>query len=55
MPPIRTLPTFKAWADATAHARDLDRAALRDCERRLREAVDALDAISAQVQKPGGG
>jgi len=49
MSALHTLDELKQWSAATAHARDIDRLSLLECERKLDEAVDALDGIRAQV------
>lgn len=48
--PIRTLDQYRAWADATARARDSDKLSLLECTRKVNELVDTLDTIRATLQ-----
>jgi hypothetical protein len=50
LPPLHSLDVLKQWAADTAHARDLDKLSLLQCERKLDEAVDALDNIRSMTE-----
>jgi hypothetical protein len=47
---LHTLEALKQWAADTAHARDIDKLSLLQCERKLDEAVDALDNIRSMAE-----
>jgi hypothetical protein len=49
--PIRTIEVYRAWAEATARSRDIDKAALIDCQRRLWRAARAIDDIKRQIER----
>lgn len=55
LPPIRTVEQLKQWAAATAHARDIDKLSLMECERKLDEAVDALEGVRQRVDAHSAG
>lgn len=55
LPPLRTTEQLKDWAFATAHARDIDKLSLLECERKLDEAVDALEAVRQHVDEKSAG
>jgi hypothetical protein len=48
LPPVRTLEQFKKWSDETAHARDIDKLSLLECERKLDEVLTTLDTVRDQ-------
>ena len=49
LPPLHTLDQLKIWSEAEGKAHAADRASLIECNRRLGEALDAFDALQAQI------
>lgn len=53
LPALRTLEQYKQWAEATAHARTVDKLSLAECTRKVNELVDTLDIIRATLNPSG--